>query len=472
MDQTPEKSPYASPQTDLDAPREAPTSHEYATAPIPSDNMPSGIPFIVGNEAAERFSFYGMKSILYVFMTQHLLDHSGSLDLMAKNEATGYVHLFVAAVYFFPLLGALISDIFLGKYHTILSLSVIYCLGHLALAIDDTRIGLAIGLSLIAIGAGGIKPCVSAHVGDQFGKTNQHLLSKVFSWFYFSINLGAFLSTLLTPVLLVNLGPHWAFGVPGVLMFIATVVFWMGRYRFVHVPAGGVGFLNEALSAKGLLTIGKLALLFAFIVPFWSLFDQSTSSWVEQSESLDRNFFGFELLSSQIQAFNPVMILLFIPIFSYGVYPAINSVFPLTPLRKISIGLFVTVLAFAIPAWIQMRIDAGETPALLWQVLAYVVLTSAEVMVSITCLEFAYTQAPNTMKSFVMSVFLLSIAAGNLFTSAVNFIILNPDGSSKLPGASYFWFFDGVMLATAIIFVGVAYFYKEKTYIQDEQPAH
>ena len=95
------------------------------------------------------------------------------------------------------------------------------------LSLDDTRFGLSIGLGLIAMGSGGIKPCVSAHVGDQFGKTNSHLLEKVFSWFYFSINFGAFFSTLATPLLLEKYGPNVAFGIPGVLMFIATFVFWI-----------------------------------------------------------------------------------------------------------------------------------------------------------------------------------------------------------------------------------------------------
>ena len=104
---------------------------------------------------------------------------------MSETEATTWFHLFNSAVYFTPLLGAIVADAFFGKYKTIVSLSVVYCLGHLALALDETRLGLAVGLTLIAIGAGGIKPCVSAHVGDQFGKSNGHLLTKIFGWFYF-----------------------------------------------------------------------------------------------------------------------------------------------------------------------------------------------------------------------------------------------------------------------------------------------
>ena len=141
----------------------------YLHAPLASTRLPRGIPYIIGNEAAERFSFYGMRAILVVFMTQYLMGTGGHVDLMTDDEAKGWYHLFVSAVYLTPLLGALLSDGLLGKYRTIILLSIVYTLGHFALALDDTRLGLAIGLGLIAIGAGGIKPCVSANVGDQFG---------------------------------------------------------------------------------------------------------------------------------------------------------------------------------------------------------------------------------------------------------------------------------------------------------------
>jgi POT family proton-dependent oligopeptide transporter len=137
-------------------------------------------------------------------------------------------------------------------------------------------------------------------------------------------------------------------------------------------------------------------------------------------------------------------------------------------MNKIAIGLFITVLSFALVAGIQMRVDAGFHPNICWQLPAYLLLTSAEVMVSITCLEFSYTQAPTTMKSFVMSFYMAAIALGNLFTSAVNYFIENPDGSSHLAGAGYFWFFAGLMLATALGFVWHSRNYQEKAYLQEE----
>ena len=201
------------------------TISPYRTTPVTTDRMPASILFLVTNEAAERFSYYGMRAILVVFMTEYLLNGDGAPDLMGEAEARSYFHLFASAVYFFPIVGALIADVFWGKFRTIVVLSMVYCLGHLALAVDHTRMGLAIGLTLIAIGSGGIKPCVSANLGDQFGSATSHLLSKAFYWFYFAINLGAGISTLLTPWLLHHVGPHVAFGVPGLLMLLATWVF-------------------------------------------------------------------------------------------------------------------------------------------------------------------------------------------------------------------------------------------------------
>ncbi|MEM6363197.1 MAG: POT family MFS transporter [Planctomycetota bacterium] len=441
----------------------------YATAPLATAEMPAGIPYIIGNEAAERFSFYGMKSILTVFMTTYLLGEAGAVDPMSGDDAKFWVHTFVMAAYFTPLLGALVADWLFGKYKTILYLSVLYCFGHLALAVDETRMGLAVGLSLIALGTGAIKPCVSAHVGDQFGSQNSHLLSKVFGWFYVSINLGAFASTLLTPWLLDKFGSQVAFGVPGVLMAIATLLFWMGRHKFIHIPPRGSSVFADAFSGDGLKAIANLAPVYLLVAVFWSLFDQTASAWVLQAESMDRNFLGFELLPSQIQAANPLFILILVPTFSYLLYPAINRVFALTPLRKVGLGMFLTVAAFSISALIETAIQNGGRPSISWQMLAYIVLTAAEVMVSITCLEFSYTQAPNSLKSIIMSIYMLSVSLGNAITAGVNAVIQNADGTSKLPGATYYWFFTGLMLAAAILFVVVAKLYRGQTYIQDDQ---
>jgi POT family proton-dependent oligopeptide transporter len=408
----------------------------HRTSPADLDGMPPGIPYIIGNEAAERFSFYGMRTILVVFMAQYLVYMDGSGGrAMSGTQAVEYYHQFTSWVYFTPLLGALLADIFLGKYRTILWLSMVYCLGHAALACmgsyGNSPWWLFSGLFLICIGSGGIKPCVSAHVGDQFGKRNARLIPRIYNWFYFSINFGSFFSTLLTPWLLEKHGPHWAFGVPGVLMAIATFMFWLGRKRFVHIPPSGIGFFREAFSRDGLVALGKLGPLFIFIAVFWSLYDQTGSSWVLQAQQMDLKFLGITWLESQIQAVNPILILIFIPLFTFIIYPMMDRVFPLTPLRKIGIGMLLMAASFGLTTLIQTWIDAGQRPSIGWQILAFVIITAAEIMVSIVGLEFAYTQAPKAMKSWIMSLFWLSVWGGNQFTAQVNRQIAIPSPAAQ-----------------------------------------
>ncbi len=440
----------------------------YRTSPVRSDRMPAAIPFLVVNEAAERFSYYGMRTILVVFMTQYLLNANGELDVMTESEARSYYHLFTSAIYFFPVIGALIADIWWGKFRTIMTLSLVYCLGHAVLALDQTRVGLTLGLTLIAVGAGGIKPCVSANLGDQFGVANSHLLSKAFYWFYFGINLGAVISTLLTPWLLHHIGPHLAFGVPGLLMLFATWVFWAGRRQYAHIPARGKSFLWELFAPDNLRAMWRLAPIYLFVAFFWALYDQTGSAWVLQAQHMDLHWMGVEWLPSQIQFVNPFLILILIPVFAYGLYPVVDRVFLLTPLRKISIGFFVTVIAFVISAYIEIQIASGLRPNVVWQLLAFLVITSAEVMVSITCLEFSYTQAPRALKSVVMALFLLSVSLGNAFTALVNYVIQNADGTVWLEGAAYYWFFAWVMLGVSLLFLVVTRQYQPRIWLQDD----
>src|SRR5690242_20721405 len=360
-------------------------AHKYMTTPPNLTGMPPGVPYIIGNEAAERFSYYGMKSVLTVFMAHYILNQSGVLAPMNENESYMYTHLFVFGVYFLPVLGAILADGFLGKYWTILSLSIAYCLGNLTLACMATSWGIAIGqrvmllvgLILICIGAGGIKPCVSANVGDQFGDSIKHLLSKMFGWFYFSINAGSFISSLLCPWLLSNprWGPGWAFGIPGVAMLIATLFFWGGRNKMVHVPPAGLGYLKETFSKEGLTTLLRIAMVYVFILVFWALWGMSNGvEWTLQAEKMDLHWMGMNLIAAQVQTANPILILITIPLVNYFIYPAIDKVFPLTPLRKIGIGLFLTGLSFVVIVMIQGWIDAGQKPSLNWQLLAYTIL--------------------------------------------------------------------------------------------------
>src|SRR5438105_5563342 len=415
--------------------------------------------------------------LFFLSCERHQVDELPN-QVNAETKAHVWCRQFVSSVYWMPFFGALIADGWLGKYRTILYLSIVYCLGHFTLALLDTSFAihfgqkwvLAIGLILIAAGAGGIKPCVSANVGDQFGESNKHLLSRVFGWFYFSIDFGSSFSIWLCPVLLrsLNWGPRYAFGLPGVLMFIATVIFWLGRKKMVHVPPGGLGFLRDLKSKEGLSILGRIWTIYVFTMIFWALWDQSSGGeWTIQCQKLDLHFLGITFLPEQVNVVNGIFILAMIPMFNYWLYPAISKVFPLTPLRKIGIGLFLTAISFVIIWWIQLAIDHGARPNVGWQLLAYVILTAGEVMVSITGLEFSYTQAPNRMKSLLMANWLLAVALGNQLPSLISFQIPKLKAMGlNLEGANYFRFFTIAMLVTSLIYVFVSRFYRERSYIQ------
>ena len=404
---------------------------------------PRGLPYIVSNEAAERFSYYGMKAILVVFMTKYLADTNGNPAPMTEAQATAWYHLFGTANYLTPIIGAFLADIFWGKYRTIIWLSAVYCLGHVVLAVSPDRFGLAAGLLLIALGSGGIKPCVSSHLGDQFSTANASLLTKAFAAFYLSINIGAMISVLLTPWLLEHYGPHVAFAVPGVLMLIATVVFWMGRNKFVAIPpVGWAEYRAEFAKPDTKSFLPRLALVYVFIAFFWSLYDQTGSTWVLQAERLDRTVslfgFTFEVLPSQLQTLNPLMILIFTPLSSYWLFPLLEKRGKLSAIGKIRCGMFLAAVSFLIVAAAELQLAAGGSASMMYQVVAYLFLTAGEVLVSITSLEFAYTQAAPKLKSFVMSFYLLSVALGNVITAGIVKATTGADGLSVLTHAQLF----------------------------------
>jgi POT family proton-dependent oligopeptide transporter len=416
--------------------------------------MPRGIPFIVANEFAERFCYYGINSILTVYMTQFLR--------LGDADATKWHSLFKSGAYFFPLVGAIVSDVFWGKFRTIISFSLVYATGCAIVALVPGQLGLLVGLFLVAFGTGGIKPCVSANVGDQFTSKNQHLLDRAFSYFYLSINAGSSISIYLCPVLLDPAnpqasprwladfflrhhvhGPAWAFGVPAAMMLVATLAFWMGRKRFAVVPPAGKAWLRDVFSPEGLKTIGSVAIVYVFVAFFWALWDQSNGqTWTLQAESslMDKNLgFGLRIAPAQVQVVNGLLILGMVPIFTFGIYPLLGKFFRVTQLRKMGIGLFVIASSFLIVAWIEGRIQAGIVVSVWWQILAYVVLTASEILVSITALEFSYTQAPLRMKSFIAAVFLLSVSVGNLITAGVNAAMVRPLHAESAEAGAQTW---------------------------------
>lgn len=406
--------------------------------------MPRSMPYIIAAEFTERVSYYGIQAILVIFMTTGLLARDGSPDPMSESEAIAYYHWFVSISMFLPLVGALVADTFWGKYRTILFLSVFYSLGHAALATDETRIGLFIGLALIALGAGGLKACVPAMMGDQLTREQAPLLSRVYSNYFWILNLGSLVATLATPLLLDNLGAGIAFGMPCLLMMASTVVFWAGRKRYVKVPPAGVDHIGSTLSWRSLKELRVLACLFLLIVPPVGVLFITNSSMVLQAAHMDLQWLGFTWLPSQVFVFNPLFSLALIPLFSLVLFPAIARMTQLTALRKIGAGFFMTITGLLLLIWLQLRIDGGSQPSVGWHVLVIAVFVAAELLIHITATEFAYREAPARLRTIAMSFRSLSMSLGNAFI-AVTAGILGSNGLVGAPRVSYYVFFLAVV---------------------------
>ncbi|MDO3644054.1 MAG: POT-type proton-dependent oligopeptide transporter [Mucilaginibacter sp.] len=479
---------------------------ETATAaPVKKSRFPKAVPYIIGNEAAERFSFYGMRSVLSLFLVKQFFNPTDNAALtdQANAHANKLHHLFVMVAYALPFVGGMIADWYTGKYKLILYVSIVYCIGHLMLATFDGGLtGFELGLLVVAIGAGGIKSCVSANVGDQFDATNQDLLSKVYGWFYFSINAGSMISTIAIPWTYEHFGPKWAFGIPGLLMALATIIFFSGRKMYVKVPPQGVNRNNlvfitwyalthssqrkpgqsmldvakgpyDPERVEGVKAVYRVMAVFFFALAFWAVWDQCLSEWTLYAEKMDRvinlGFTTVTIFPGQLSTFNTVFLLMFIPLFNYVIYPWFDKIgIKTTPLRRLGTGLIITALSFVVIGFTHASIESGNHPSIWWQVFAFVLLSAAEVLVSITGLEYAYTHSPKSMKSTMTGIWFLVVSFGNLITALVNsFIEGGGWWARNLKGANYEWFFVTFIMVFVIVFLFVSPRMKERNYITD-----
>ncbi len=404
------------------------------------ERYPSQIKYIIGNEACERFSYYGMLGILELYLVRRMG--------MGGDDATKTQHLFAAAVYFLPLAGGWLADRWLGRYWTILSISLFYCLGHGTLALfEGSRTGLYAGLALIAIGAGGIKPCVAAFVGDQFKPGQHHLLTNIYGWFYWVINLGAAAAFFLIPLVHVRWGYAWAFGIPGLAMGLATFIFWLGRGQYVRQPPERQARRSKEEAAADRKSLLRIALVFLPVPVFWTLYNQTSSTWVLQGAKMT----PFHALNGEtMQVAGAVLVMIWTPLLTLLLYPMAGRLgWRPTALRRMTAGMFLAAASFVVCGLVQARMDRGQSMSILWQLACYMVLEPGEVLLSATGLEFAFAQAPARLKSVVMSLWLMTVATGHFLVAAFTELYQR---FVKAAGASQFFFYAAVMFAAAVVF--------------------
>ncbi|KAM6934037.1 solute carrier family 15 member 1 [Xenentodon cancila] len=371
---------------------------------------PISIFFIVVNEFCERFSYYGMRAVLVLYFKYFLR--------WDDDLATSIYHTFVALCYLTPILGAIVADSWLGKFKTIIYLSIVYAIGQVAMAVsaihditDSDRDGRPdnmtfhvimsmVGLFLIALGTGGIKPCVAAFGGDQFGDHQDKQRRTFFSVFYLCINGGSLLSTIITPTLRAQQCGIYskekcyslAFGVPAALMVVALVVFILGSGMYYKAKPQGniildvckcIGFAiknryrhrskqypkrqhwmdwaeekYDKLLIAQIKMVLKVLFLYIPLPMFWTLFDQKGSRWTLQATTMDGHFGQLVIQPDQMQTVNPILILTLVPVMDSVIYPLIKKCgLNFTPLKRMTVGMFLAALAFVCAALVQIQID-------------------------------------------------------------------------------------------------------------------
>ena len=366
-------------------------------------NFPLSVYFIVGNEFCERFAYYGMRAVLVLYLVFQLN--------LPEDNATAVFHLFIFLAYFMPIFGSMIADSYIGKFWTILVFSLIYAVGCVSISLSaipcilgniiGVRLGLCfLGLILIALGTGGIKPCVSAFGGDQVKKGDKALLATFFSLFYFSINAGSLISIFLTPILRKDIQCFdsdcyaASFGVPAVLMMVSVLIFLAGSYLYVRVPPTGRNVYIQIASVMfyaiyervrqrksilkkkhwldwavpkyepslvlGVKAVVKVFIMFLPLPIFWALFDQQGSRWLLQVARMDTSLGVVNVHPDQVQIINPILILVCIPIFDKIIYPLVGKCgIKVTTLRKMTCGIFFAGVAFILSALVQIQVENG-----------------------------------------------------------------------------------------------------------------
>eukprot|EP00094_Tigriopus_californicus_P007929 TCALIF_07633-PA protein Name:"Similar to Slc15a1 Solute carrier family 15 member 1 (Rattus norvegicus)" AED:0.21 eAED:0.21 QI:166/0.07/0.07/0.78/0.92/0.85/14/0/789 len=365
---------------------------------------PKSVFFILSTEACERFSYYGMRAILALYLKHLFKTQSNMGDAQAENLSTILYHAFVFLSYFTSLFGAFLADSFLGKFRTIFYISILYAVGQLILSLGAVpneawnlpQLPLSyVGLILIGFGTGGIKPCVVSFGADQFVLPQQKVeMASFFGIFYASINFGSMISTILTPIF--RQQPCFgsdecfslAFVVPAGLMVAAIVFFVLGRPGYkVLIPELNVVVdffkcITEAIRQKRRATIKRdhwldyaedrfgttfvsdvkavlrVCILFLMYPVFWALYDQQGSRWTFQATRMDGSIGGVVILPDQMQVINAVLILIFIPIFDKIIYPLFARCNMLkSPLQKIVTGGCLLAVAFVISGVVELILE-------------------------------------------------------------------------------------------------------------------
>ena len=423
-----------------------------------TSSHPPGFWFIFWGELAERSSYYGMRAILVLYMTQALK--------FPDNRASMVMSYFIAGCYLLPLVGGYLADNFFGKYWTIVAFSIPYILGHVILGIESTPF-LVVALVLLAMGSGVIKPNISALMGmtyDQQRPGQEKLRSDAFAMYYGAINIGAALSSFAMPVIRTRWGYAIAFLFPAGLMAIAFAIFALGKPFYAREVITRTTKTPEERRQQRIV-LGRILGLFLVVTFFWSIFDQAASTWtLFARDFLDLRLFGLTLEPDMVQAFNPLLIILLLPPVTMFWHFLARQGWELRATDKMMVGFLLTTLCMAVMSAAGFLSTPEAKVSVLWEIVAYIIITAAEICISVVGLELAFTAAPKTMKSFVTACWLLTVFFGNILNAQITQLY------GRIPPGRYFGLLTLIMIPVTIAFAIVAQrFNRESAAWKDEQ---
>ena len=436
---------------------------------------PRGFWYIFWGELAERASFYGMRTVLALYMVNVLA--------FSEQNAATIMPAFVASCYIAPLLGGWLADRVLGRYKTILYFSGPYVLGHIILGGWENRTALFIALVLLALGSGSIKPNTSTLMGAMYVEQKKTaLLTEAFAYFYAALNIGSAIATIALPFVRDYIAEHdkatlgaqaalekgyaVALMIPAALMILAFGFFAIGKK---HYPVEHVRNLPpKTVEQKSLerATLARIAGVFATIVVFWFVYDESASTWIyfannhmigtvaEGSKIVNLELWkGFTVTADQIQGLNPILIVLLTPIFNalWEILKTRRGGIDVPDTRKMLFGFFIVIGCMALMA-VCGYVAVGDTKvSVWWMCIATFVITMAELCVSVVGLEFAFKQASPGTKSTVTAAFLFTVFAGDFVQVFFNNMLWD-----KISAGHFFAIQTAICVVAAVAFIAIA----------------
>jgi len=385
---------------------------------------PRGLSYLFATEMWERFSYYGMRALLVLYMVKYLLDperarhviglsaFKSALEsvfgpLAAQPFASHIYGFYTGLVYLTPVLGGLLADRVLGQRRTVIAGAALMAAGHFAMAFEQFFL---FALGLLILGNGAFKPNISTQVGGLYAPGDRRR-DRAFSIFYVGINLGAFLAPLICGTLGEEFGWHYGFAAAGLGMTTGLVIYLLAA---PHLPEDALARRKSAptpTGKDGRRAILALLLLFVPVSLFWATYEQQGNSitlWADQFT--DRRFFGVEIPVTWFQAFNPFMIFAFTP-FVVAFWRHQGSNEPSTTM-KLAIGCLLTALAYLVMVVAAWSAGSGKA-SWVWLLAYFVVITIGELYLSPTSLSLVTKIAPAPLLSMMMGVWLATSFVGN-----------------------------------------------------------